>query len=666
MSRLSKVFSLKTIKGKFIITVIFASLGLFLIFASFFYSRVESEHATVIIDAVKDGQVDLLTLRRHEKDFMARKDLKYDKKFDDSYEHMTKDHLPLIAKVSSLKKSTESLLEELKRYRELFKSLVKEYETIGLNETSGLKGALRASIHKVEEEGKRLNVPELSRDMLQLRRNEKDFLLRMDTKYIDKFSKNCDQINQTIDKQKIPAQEKETIKQLVQDYKTKFLQLTEGYKRIGLTHNDGIRKEMRQLSAAIEPHFETFRDEVLNSMQKRLDLFAYITYGAVGFLFITFIILIRFVFRSVLRPVDSLKVEIHRLATDTKGGEGDLTRVLDVRREDEIGLLTSDYNFLIGEFNNAFCTFKDSVKDLAHAADEIEAGGHDLATRTNEQAASVTETSATIDDLKSTIVSSTENVGTITDELDRFNAEVHGKSGHIKEVTDTMSAIDESGKRIDNIVNVINDISFQTNLLALNAAVEAARAGEAGRGFAVVAAEVRNLAQKTAESSKNIQEIVTQNVESTQKGITLVQETAHFFTVISEKIQHILDRLKENSERLHSQTNGIEQIALAMSQLETVINRNAALSEEFSAASGSIKSNSMDLQNAVSQFKTTGETAAPVKKQSSPLPTKAKLDKPQPAASKPKKKEELQPIAAKKAETDDFFAAESGDEFEEF
>jgi len=294
----------------------------------------------------------------------------------------------------------------------------------------------------------------------------------------------------------------------------------------------------------------------------------------------------------------------NQLMEELSSGEGDLTVRLDVSTKDEIGRLSVSFNNFMEKLQEIIARVKEASDSIYHATEEVSSGSEDLSSRTNEQAASITQTSTTLEKFTVIVRQNSQNSAEVRSTLDSFHGEIKANQGLMHNVTTTMSEINDSSKKIDNIINVINDISFQTNLLALNAAVEAARAGEAGRGFAVVAAEVRNLAQKTAESSKTIQEIVTKNVESTKKGMDLVTRTSTFFQSILTVMEKIIVKVNEIADGSRDQATGIDQINGAISQLENVINQNAALVEELSATSRSMKTHAMEMQELVGQSRT--------------------------------------------------------------
>jgi methyl-accepting chemotaxis protein len=296
-------------------------------------------------------------------------------------------------------------------------------------------------------------------------------------------------------------------------------------------------------------------------------------------------------------------VDASDIMEELSEGEGDLTIRLNVKTNDEIGKLSVNFNRFIDKLKHIVEKVKEASEDLNNGTKEISAGSEDLSTRTSEQAASITETSTTLEGFTNIVKVNTDNSEEVRERLENFNAEMQTKRDLMDNVTSTMKEIEDSSKKIDNIITVINDISFQTNLLALNAAVEAARAGEAGRGFAVVAAEVRNLAQKTAESSKTIQEIVTKNVDSTKKGMTLVNETSEFFVVIMEIMDELVKKINQITDGSKEQSTGVEQINQAIMKLENAISQNAALVEELSATSKNMSSNTLQLNEMVNKFK---------------------------------------------------------------
>lgn len=299
-----------------------------------------------------------------------------------------------------------------------------------------------------------------------------------------------------------------------------------------------------------------------------------------------------------LRPLHSA----NRLMSELSQGQGDLRVRLDVKTRDEVGELSDNFNRFMVALVEIITQVKTASHQLNQATEEISNGSSDLAMRTNEQAASITQTNTTLEGFTAIVARNHENSEAIGGRLEEFRSKVEANRELMDNVTGTMSVISDSSRQIDKIVNVINDISFQTNLLALNAAVEAARAGDAGRGFAVVAAEVRNLAQKTAESSKSIQTIVSANVKSTQKGLELVQETSRFFGEIVDMLRQLVTMIGEITHGSREQSTGIEQINSAVGQLENVIGQNSYLVEQLTATSRTMKGNAGQLEDLVNRF----------------------------------------------------------------
>lgn len=300
----------------------------------------------------------------------------------------------------------------------------------------------------------------------------------------------------------------------------------------------------------------------------------------------------------IARPIDAMTQRARDIAT----GEVDMTKRIPVTSKDEIGELALCFNQFLERLQELIIKVKQTSTDIHGMIDDITHSSDDLAQRSNEQAASITETSTTVEEFTTSVRQNTENSVEADMMLTSFNEEIQEKRVLIENVTNTMTEIFESSKKIDNIIKVINDISFQTNLLALNAAVEAARAGEAGRGFAVVAAEVRNLAQKTALSSKSIQEIVVSNVEATQKGVKLVRDTSAFFSEVVDMMGETVNKINHITNASREQSSGIEQINNTIGHMDDISSKNASLVDSMAATAKKVKSSAAELQELVTRF----------------------------------------------------------------
>lgn len=311
-----------------------------------------------------------------------------------------------------------------------------------------------------------------------------------------------------------------------------------------------------------------------------------------------FIILLT-ITRSISKPLDHLLEMLKEIA----GGHGDLTKRLDITGKDEIGELAEWFNQFIEQIQTIVKKVQTSTLEMMASTIEISENSKNLSELTNEQNDSIRNTAETLDTFTKILKQNNLNADTANRTIGQFNQEVLSRKDLIDNVTMTMDAIDKSGGKIAEIVNVINDISFQTNLLALNAAVEAARAGEAGRGFAVVAAEVRNLAQKTADSSKTISEIINANIESTQKGLILVNQTAQFFDSIQKTLKDLVSNIENISNGSMEQASGVEKINQSISHLENIVNKNLSLVQEFTDNGQKVTDHAEELTHLVEQFR---------------------------------------------------------------
>jgi methyl-accepting chemotaxis protein len=250
---------------------------------------------------------------------------------------------------------------------------------------------------------------------------------------------------------------------------------------------------------------------------------------------------------------------------------------------------------------------KEAIETITTAANEIATGNNDLSQRTEQQASSLEETASSMEELASTVKQNAENAKQ-ANQLAAAASGVAVKGGEVVgQVVSTMSAINSSARKIEDIISVIDGIAFQTNILALNAAVEAARAGEQGRGFAVVAGEVRNLAQRSATAAKEIKELIADSVNKTAEGTAQVEQAGKTMAEIVSSVQRVTDIMGEISAASSEQSAGIDQVNDAITSMDEVTQQNAALVEQAAAAAESLVEQATQLSDVVSVFKLEGE-----------------------------------------------------------
>jgi methyl-accepting chemotaxis protein-1 (serine sensor receptor) len=305
-----------------------------------------------------------------------------------------------------------------------------------------------------------------------------------------------------------------------------------------------------------------------------------------------------FLVRAIVRPLN----EAVRAANDI--ANGDLTKQIQVHAQDETGKLLAAMRQMSANLAGMVGKVSEASVSVATGAREIAAGNINLSQRTEEQASSLEETASSMEELTSTVKQNADSARQANQLANAAREAAEKGSDVVSRAMGAMGEINTSSRKVADIIGVIDEIAFQTNLLALNAAVEAARAGEQGRGFAVVAAEVRNLAQRSATSAKEIKDLIGDSVQKVNDGAQLVDQSGKTLEEIVASVKKVTDIVAEIAAASQEQSAGIEQVSKAVMQMDEMTQQNAALVEQASAASRSMEEQANVMSDLMSRFKT--------------------------------------------------------------
>ncbi|MDQ0463970.1 methyl-accepting chemotaxis protein [Caulobacter ginsengisoli] len=308
------------------------------------------------------------------------------------------------------------------------------------------------------------------------------------------------------------------------------------------------------------------------------------------------------------RTAAELAQVVELLAAGLAGlASGDLTRRIDQVFAPEYESLRADFNSAIGQLEGAVQTILINVRAIDGGAREISQAADDLSRRTEHQAASLEETAAAIEQITATVQRAAASAGQAASVVGASKAEAQNSTAVVQETVQAMTQIEDSSRQIGQIIGVIDEIAFQTNLLALNAGVEAARAGDAGRGFAVVAAEVRALAQRSADAAREIKTLISASATQVKSGVDLVGRTGTALHNIAERIIGVDNLVREISASAQEQATGLSQVNTSVNQMDQVTQQNAAMVEQTTAASHALAAEAQALARSVSRFKVGAE-----------------------------------------------------------
>jgi methyl-accepting chemotaxis protein len=487
----------------------------------------------------------MLQCRRDEKDFLLRKDKKYTDQHAKNLALLNNNIQALsdFGQQSGNKEvamKTKGLSGYAQEYEKAFKELVLSWENRGLDYNSGLQGKFRELVHNLEESLGKLSATDATVLLLQTRRNEKDYLLRGDERYVKATHETIEKLQRTLRSAGMLQEDLSTVETSLNGYKTGFDSLVAEDLRIA-----SITEVMRNAVHKIEPLVDELHDSISQSVAGKTEATekqslykgkVAMSLGIAAFAIALFLVI--FTTRSITKP-------LNRVAS---------------------GL-------------------SESAEQVAAAAAQVSSSSQHLAEGASEQAASLEETSSSLEEMSSMTRQNAENASQAKTKMAEAQIIVQKVNGHMGEMAGAIQEITISSEETSKIIKSIDEIAFQTNLLALNAAVEAARAGEAGAGFAVVADEVRSLAMRAAEAAKNTSNLIENTIKAVKSGNDLTRLTQEAFTEnmdISSKVAQLVDEIATASQE---QANGINQISLAVTEMDKVVQQVAANSEESASAS---------------------------------------------------------------------------------
>ncbi len=622
MSRLS-------IKWKLALVALVCAVGMLTLLT---YARntavrvADMEHMRLQVSDIRSG---MLTLRRNEKDFLARNDLKYHGKFTANYQAL-KDQVTALARhmnAQDLDASEATRLGEiLAQYARRFDKLVETQKRLGLSHKQGLQGSLRKAVHAAEKRLKSIGDIRLTKDMLMLRRREKDFLLRMDTKYLKKFEKDYAVFMRDLDARDLSDTDKTRLRTDMARYRRDFLAMVKGYQDKGLTSEQGVLGEMRRTVHQSETQLKKMADLAASHITdeiarlERIGLAVSLTVMAV------LLGLIAWLAISIRQPIRRLSELMQKVRHDN-----DLTLRAEVHGRDEIAHMATDFNHMMDEFQQMLKQVQGSADQLGTAAEElttIAATTNDgvsrqsseteqVATAINEMTATVQEVARNANATADASRSVSEQVQTGRDLVDRNRAGIQELASAMTTATDVIAELNRESEHIGTVLNVIREIAEQTNLLALNAAIEAARAGEQGRGFAVVADEVRTLAQRSQTSTQEIEDIVTRLQDSAARAVRTMSTSqgqvehsvenaetmARVLNEITDAVTHISDMNLQIAGAAEEQATVVDEINRNVTNISTIASDSASSARETTQTSEDLARLAAALQQQVVRFR---------------------------------------------------------------
>ena len=566
---------------------------------------------------------DVLTLRRHEKDFLMRSDMAYVEKYSQSMQKLQQDIKQLSESMKDQDIDTQALQSfatQTSAYQQRFEELVAKANAVGLDHQSGYYGALRKAAHELENKFKQVQNDKAMVSLLQLRRAEKDFMLRSDLKYVATFEQEM------LTFKSLLSADGHDLAQAADSYAQAFLALVAGKKEIGLQQDQGITAQMRAAIHETEESLKamsTAAKIAVDDAAAKSQLLAFTLFAVVLVIVLALVLMTS---RSILTPIQNICKTIGLIREDN-----DFRQRVVPEGNDEMTRLAHDFNGMLSDFQDLVKSVAQALTMLDKATAELAQSTADTSRGMGQQqmesdmvATAVTEMGATIDEIANNTENTADkaqatNVNALhgMKEVEQTVLRISALSTDLQKAAVVMGELEKDSSTIGSVLDVIRAIAEQTNLLALNAAIEAARAGEQGRGFAVVAEEVRNLAQRTADSTRQIEviivglqnrtkEIVSSMQSCRQQGEASVQQAGvanNLLAAITSDVSGIMDMTTQIATAIEEQSHVAAEVNKNVVKIRDISEQSLMIARHNAQISEEVAEQAAQLHRSIDRFK---------------------------------------------------------------
>ncbi|MBL1383953.1 MAG: methyl-accepting chemotaxis protein [Colwellia sp.] len=604
-----------TIKRRLQLNALVVGLAMVILLCVTIFEGKENLKLNQTIQLAKELNIQQLELRKHEKNFLFYKTESSLESFKKEYAVLDTKLAELQALMASLNIDTQKAIQLkslVAKYNSDFNNVVSLQRKIGLNPKDALYGELRSAVHKVETLLNEQQSDELLVLMLQLRRAEKDFMLRLDTKYLPRFDDTITKLEQSLSRSTIDSNTKSQLNSLIATYQSSFQALVKAQVELGVNLESGALGKMRESVSKSDTVVSQIVEETVTHVKNSVSEAQFLAITIFVIAGVIVLVLVYFTSHSIIVPIERVYHSINDIRRNN-----DLSVMIEQTGKDEITIMTTDFNSLIGDFKNLIYEVNGALNTLNVATDHLSESTAATSSGMQEQlheadmvATAATEMQATIQDISHNTEAAAKKAESTNLSAQQGRSEVESTVNHIRELSgslgsasDVVSQLEKDGETIGSVLDVIRGIAEQTNLLALNAAIEAARAGEQGRGFAVVADEVRSLAQRTQESTSEIEGIINTLQQRTQEVVSIMHQcrsqgdesasqaikAGELLGAITEDVQTIMEMSTQIAVAIDEQSQVASEVNKNVVRIRDIAqdasehaSRNAQTSEEVS------------------------------------------------------------------------------------